>query len=426
MEQNKYINRIVHNKKAKYDVYIGRANGDLPESKWANKYVIGKHGNRKEVIEKYITDLEKNYELMSQLHELDDKILGCWCDYPCEDCHGRALLDLRDKQKKTFSLSASKITTWETCSFQYYGKYKLKLPDDTNDGALRGTTCHLVFEVLFNRKREPLYHKIIKEKTILNTPSIIRLVKKTMKKLQLGEMDNKGQDNLKMIDEMILVGLNTDFYYQNKTIGGSEQRIEIYNKFYYLVGLIDKQATDPHKLYIGDYKSSSKKSDNTIQAMAYALWSKRVKKADAVCEFIYLRFPNRPVVKYEFSDESLSGFEEYLANLYPLLRDLDFKGAISNLAADKPYSTKNDFSGPLVCGRAKKAGDLKKDGSPMYYCNFKFKFDYYVIKNDKGAVIKSSMKKDIIPNIQNGETLETMSYNGCPAFNSTRVVDSDL
>ena len=33
------------------------------------------------------------------LHELDDKILGCWC-YP-KPCHGQVLIELREQQKKS-------------------------------------------------------------------------------------------------------------------------------------------------------------------------------------------------------------------------------------------------------------------------------------------------------------------------------------
>ena len=73
-----------------YDVYIGRP------SIWGNPYIIGKHGDREEVIQKYKTkimnDLEKNPELKDQLKELKGKVLGCYC-WP-EACHGDVLIDL--------------------------------------------------------------------------------------------------------------------------------------------------------------------------------------------------------------------------------------------------------------------------------------------------------------------------------------------
>ena len=75
---------VVHCKRNKYDVYIGRP------SKWGNPFIIGKDGNREEVIEKYKQYLNKNPELIEQIKkELKGKILGCWCS-PAK-CHGDIL-----------------------------------------------------------------------------------------------------------------------------------------------------------------------------------------------------------------------------------------------------------------------------------------------------------------------------------------------
>ena len=45
-------------------------------------------------------------------------------------------------------LSASKIKTAEGCSWLYYTKYVLKLPDISNSGASRGTICHLILKIM--------------------------------------------------------------------------------------------------------------------------------------------------------------------------------------------------------------------------------------------------------------------------------------
>ena len=75
---------VVHCKKAKYDVYIGRP------SKWGNPFEIGKDGNRQEVIAKYEAWLfTDGKHLLPQLHELKGKTLGCWC-HPLP-CHGDVL-----------------------------------------------------------------------------------------------------------------------------------------------------------------------------------------------------------------------------------------------------------------------------------------------------------------------------------------------
>ena len=78
--------KVVHCKKESYDVYIGRP------SKWGNPFSIGLDGNRNEVISKYTKWIQDNKELLSDLHELKGKTLGCWCKP--NDCHGDILVKL--------------------------------------------------------------------------------------------------------------------------------------------------------------------------------------------------------------------------------------------------------------------------------------------------------------------------------------------
>lgn len=78
--------RVVHCKKEKYDVYIGRP------SCWGNPFEIGRDGNRNEVIEKYKQWLKTQPELLKRIKELKGKVLGCWC-HP-KKCHGDILAKL--------------------------------------------------------------------------------------------------------------------------------------------------------------------------------------------------------------------------------------------------------------------------------------------------------------------------------------------
>ena len=72
---------------ATYDVYIGRP------SKWGNPYVIGKDGTRKQVVESYRLYV-LNTALRYSLHELQGKVLGCYCK-PLA-CHGDVLAELAE------------------------------------------------------------------------------------------------------------------------------------------------------------------------------------------------------------------------------------------------------------------------------------------------------------------------------------------
>jgi len=80
--------RVVHCKKEPYDVYIGRG------SKWGNPFVIGKDGTREDVIAKYCDYIAKHPDLLAAIHELKDKVIGCWC--APQACHGHVLAELAD------------------------------------------------------------------------------------------------------------------------------------------------------------------------------------------------------------------------------------------------------------------------------------------------------------------------------------------
>lgn len=80
---------VVHCKKEKYDVYVGRP------SKWGNPYEIGRDGDRFDVIAKYEKYLQSNPELLAQVGELKGKRLGCWCSPKI--CHGDILAKLANE-----------------------------------------------------------------------------------------------------------------------------------------------------------------------------------------------------------------------------------------------------------------------------------------------------------------------------------------
>jgi len=82
---------VVHCKKGRYDVYIGRANPSIKSDyKWGNPFKIPRDGNREEVIKKYTDWIYKQPDLLHMARdELKGKILACWC--APEACHGHVL-----------------------------------------------------------------------------------------------------------------------------------------------------------------------------------------------------------------------------------------------------------------------------------------------------------------------------------------------
>jgi len=86
MNETKVVNKY---HKLPYDVYIGRG------SIWGNPFVIGKDGDRDEVIRKHAEWIKTQPQLMSRVHELKGKTLCYYCKPKA--CHGDTLAELADK-----------------------------------------------------------------------------------------------------------------------------------------------------------------------------------------------------------------------------------------------------------------------------------------------------------------------------------------
>lgn len=77
---------VVNLKTETYDVFIGRG------SVWGNPFVLGKDGDRDQVIVKYEVLIRRRPDLLARLPELVGKRLGCYCK-PLA-CHGDVLIRL--------------------------------------------------------------------------------------------------------------------------------------------------------------------------------------------------------------------------------------------------------------------------------------------------------------------------------------------
>ena len=75
------------------------------------------------------------------------------------------------------TISASKLDTFESCSWTYWCKYHLKMPSLPNLGATKGTVCHAVFEHIVHEKRQKYIDQIKIEKTCQNIPALWRYIK---------------------------------------------------------------------------------------------------------------------------------------------------------------------------------------------------------------------------------------------------------
>ncbi len=89
------MTRVVHCKREKYDVYIGRP------SKWGNRFshkpsslAEVKVASREEAVAKYEEWILEQADLLAALPELRGKVLACWCSP--QPCHGDVLARLAD------------------------------------------------------------------------------------------------------------------------------------------------------------------------------------------------------------------------------------------------------------------------------------------------------------------------------------------
>ena len=305
-------------------------------------------------------------------------------------------------------LSASRIKTLETCSWVYWNNYHTKVPQSQNDGALRGTICHTVFELLLNKRHLKNYKKIIKKNAIDGDKGVDRLVKKLSAKVKLDE------SNYKLLNDMILVGLKNDFFGEGGEIVKPEYDFDIKNDEpkYHIRGFIDKPVKIKKEMHIIDYKSSKYKFrgddlEANIQAMMYSLASKKLwPKLKPIVKFLFLRFPKQPIQELVFDDNQIKGFEHYLEHINDYVNKFDEESAKSNFAVD---SVKNKW----MC----QIGGWK--------CPYKDSYEYYVKVNDKGEVMETSLQDNFKDT--KGFKVETRTYEGCPKFqtNSTKNDSKD-
>lgn len=331
-------------------------------------------------------------------------------------------------------LSASRIKTFQSCSWLYWCKYKQKLPDPSNDGAKRGSICHLVFEVMGKKGRRRRVTSMLKKGDIFHDKAIERLV---MKHAVREGVDDP--ENLQLIKDMTLNGLQYDFFGDSNhrpTKSESELAFEIKTETYWIRGFIDKLFLYKKNKYarIRDFKSSKSvfneaEASNNLQDLAYSLAVKTLfpDYETRQSEFLFLKFDldhatpsdenSGVVIMDPITNDELRGFEIELAELQRQIDTFDERQARSNFAKYKGYPDDNTFSKKLLCGFADYPGHLKKDGGKRWHCAYKFAFYYYHVydseKNFVGSYQEEEFDESVVPE---GGDYEMKYYEGCPAW----------
>jgi hypothetical protein len=187
---------------------------------------------------------------------------------------------------------------------------------------------------------------------------------------------------------------------------------------------------NPKRILIRDFKTSKKVfeggevTDNQ-QDLIYrlAMMKKFGEDYDIGVEFLFLKFGmeegGEGIMKMDpVSREELYGYEVFLAEVQKKIDNFDLNEAMKNLAYYQDWPKKGGgFCGPLMCGFAKKKGQLKKDGSIMWHCPFKFDFNFVKVYDKTGKLVERCFKEDFNEDIvPEGGKYEVDYYAGCPAY----------
>jgi ATP-dependent helicase/DNAse subunit B len=298
-------------------------------------------------------------------------------------------------------LSASKIKTAEGCSWLYYTKYVLKLPDISNSGASRGTICHLIFELLLTDRHKKYFEDLCSGKAgVIKNPCIHRLILKNAKKLKVDD-----EENLDLIYMMIQTGLQSDFFCNGALLVEAESEFKLEEDDYIINGFIDKLAKFNDKEYkIYDYKSSKAKFskeeiDFNLQNLMYSLAVFKTKGYIPTVSFIFLKFKKQPIQQAPTpTQEQLEGFKTYLSYIAGYISSFDEKKATQNLAA-------KSFKKKWMCG---------SDVEGKWICPSRLPATFYIGSDEKDKFIRSSFDKELLLKDPKVKLINKKEYNGCP------------
>jgi len=333
---------------------------------------------------------------------------------------------MEQQLKKPTYLSASKIKTLDSCSWQYYASYELGIPQKGNSGASRGTVVHNLFELISKAKHQHYIKKIWNAGSPEKIPAIKRFLENQFLKEKISKEEPvkpikaklPTKDNWETVCDMVMTTMKFEFIDKDfSKIIDSEYEFNIVNESprYAIRGFIDRVEIDGDDIKILDYKSSSKKfkgddEDANIQAMMYSLVARKIWKnyKNYKASFFFMRFPDSPYQDSNFSENEIDGLEHYLEYITSVIEKIDEKSATNNMAY---FDRKKSW----LCQMGKWTCPYK---NPMTF--------YKIIEKDESKRTAKGVSSHIeyqeaLEKIEKNKKeqeweIEVIDYSGCPAF----------
>lgn len=308
------------------------------------------------------------------------------------------------------TLSPSRIDTYFKCSYLYYLKYILKIPDEQTAAMARGSFMHAILEYLLRQDRRGRVERIIQKNDLCSDPAVARLVRVLAKKYKVW-----NPSDVETVKEFVLRGLKQDFYHDGSSFLRAEYKFELAGEGWNAVGIIDKMAGYPDRIVITDYKSSkskftAKQLEFNLQNYFYTYASKKMFPDLPVCvEFQFLKFKKVPLQAAPvLTDEQLKGFEEWLPHISKFLENLTLEQALESPAKD-------DIEKRMICCGSS-FGSVNKDGGKAHMCGYRYPYIYFELLEGDKVIKKSKNKNELVVLMNSDRKIIEKQHDGCPFF----------
>lgn len=297
------------------------------------------------------------------------------------------------------NVSSSKISDLLQCSYSFYLKHVLMMPDVPHWKTLVGSYVHNVVEYTLKRtlKRRKLLRRILRDGFTFDAfPNIRRYgaMFKAKHRLDLWEYP--------VVEAMLTLTFSTLKPYLKEGRFKSEQRFEMKYDKVTVSGYVDILSRGKDKRIL-DMKTKGKRftkaelGDN-VQAAIYQWWYYETYGDLVPVDFIMVRFPptkRSPTYHLQTVEaptvQQLGGLKQYAIHLHKLMNNFTLRDATGGFCSDFGF-----------CERV---------------CPFKRPFDYLSLKDKSTGALIGNYMLDNPPHVGENQMIERLHCKGCPRFN---------